>query len=336
MDNLETLEMQHPLGEEMPVTKKRPEDEELFPEGVPDSCSRYWYRLSEHEEKMLAYVNGFCDTDDSGDEGDKHEVQEDPYSVEPVGEGCINLDPCDSPELTPTELESDEEKEKVDPASSVKGMHDPELVPSSSVPAVKSPAPEVGELDGHQAFEVAVSCLYCVMHESNTWSVVSLAIALWFVQASSDAAPSDCKPWLNAAAALGAPEQKKRGRKPKVSKDVEAEPKRKPKGKPSVKPGAKGKAKTKKPEVEAEASAAPKARAKRVMACVDAVPKAAAKAKAKAKASAAKRQLTEQQKRINSVRSNAYHKARAEAKKRGKTDEESKEDGKAVTWYLQI
>ena len=63
-------------------------------------------------------------------------------------------------------------------------------------------------------------------------------------------------------------------------------------------------------------------------------PKAAQPDAAKAKARA-RRELTAVQKRMNCLKSVAYCKARTEARKQGKTEEEAKEAGRAVSWHVK-
>lgn len=134
----------------------------------------------------------------------------------------------------------------------------------------------------------------------------------WITKATP--APPGCDKWIVAAAAMGPPEQKKRGRKPKKT-DVEKGMNGKEKAKKSAKP-----------KVSAKSKATPKGKAKAKAACspvAEPVPKAEPKPKAK-------RVLTDEQKRINSLRSAAYHKAQKDAKREGCDPEEAKRRAREV------
>lgn len=147
--------------------------------------------------------------------------------------------------------------------------------------------------------------------------VVSFVQKKWITKATE--APPGCELWIAAAAGMGPPEQKKRGRKPK---NTDGE-----KGKNGQEKAKKSRnsavaKKTPKPKVSAKSKASPKAKA----ACspvADPVPKAEPKPKAK-------RVLTDEQKRINSKRSAAYHKAQREAKREGCDPEEIKRRAREV------
>ena len=107
---------------------QRTNTEALFPEGVPDSCSRYWGRLYEEQEHDMhvapedqKYEQSFMQTNDCKD-GEINQV--------------IDLDES-SEELTPTELESEDD-------GTTKGK----MVTSDVPPPLEPP----------HGFELKVSC----------------------------------------------------------------------------------------------------------------------------------------------------------------------------------
>ena len=199
------------------------------------------------------------------------------------GDKPMNGDGYCSCEPTESETSDDEDEKTGNPASSSTGLE-------------KEVEPNVSCM---HFLNVYICLLSCVGSFANKWIT------------KATPAPPGCDKWIAAAAAMGPPEQKKRGRKPKKP-DAEKE-------------GMNGKEKAKKSEktkVSAKSKATPKAKAK-AKALAEPVPKAEPKPKAK-------RVLSDEQKRINSLRSGAYHKAQRDARREGCDPEEVKRRAREV------
>ena len=154
----------------------------------------------------------------------------------------------------------------------------------------------------------------CISCKHSVWSADISELKL-----KADGAPPGCQQWFRAAADMGPPPQKPRGRKPKATPKAKAKALPKAKGRAKAKAKALAKKKTK-------ATPKPKAKAKGK---ARAAPKASAKGKAKAKA-APKRALTEEQRMMRSKKSSAYHVACNAARKEGYDEEEAKRRGREV------